>query len=389
MKVQFVFTSNSGLDKSEGRLRFAIGFAVAAMAGACSSEGSSVAPGSRAESHEASDAGDAGQVLPGRQVVVEMKPGQRILLNLGSGRIASDAGAESGSWDLAFEGWDVFTNSGPSGPGNGAAFGPLEELAFLFDTAPEVPFLREDSTGGAFLDWYAYDGSAHQLWSRYHVFGVHSGEQLFKVQVMGYYGEQLGAPVSALYRLRFAEVTSSGSAETVDIVGLDATAGYPEIRDDAPSGCLKLSTGEQLELSPDQARSSGAWDLCFRRDVISVNGEEGGPGDVTAVELNAGDDATLEQLGELTEEQTLADFEAVDFERLSEPSLGYRGDHVVSAFDGAWVTNPGKQARAVAAAWYVRGGDGESEYLALVTDVEGVAESATRVTLQVKTLRDE
>lgn len=387
--MQLIPTFAAAWCKADASYRIVVALGISVALFACSSANTPVTPENGSQEQGNADAGDASRVLPGWEVVVEIEPGRRTWLSLGSGRVVSDAGADSNDWDLAFEGWDIFTNSGPSGNGSGAAFGPLEDLAFLFDTAPEVPFLREDSTGGAFLDWYAYDGSVHQLWSRYHVFGVRSGEQLFKVQVMGYYGEQLGAPVSALYRLRFAEVSRAGNAESVDIVNLDATAGYPNISDDVASGCLKLSSGEQLALTPEQARVSAAWDLCFRRDVISVNGEEGGPGNVTAVDLNAGDEATLEQLAELTEELTLNAFEAVDFETLSEPSLSYRGDHVVSAFDGAWVTNPGAKARAVSAAWYVRGGDGESTYLALVTDVEGVAESATRVTLQVKTLRGE
>lgn len=198
-------------------------------------------------------------------------------------------------------------------------------------------------------------------------------EQTFKVQVVGHYGEQVGAPVSALYQLRYAAVTEAGVGETVNVSNLDATAGYPEISDDAVSGCLNLGSGDELALAPDRARESDAWDLCLRRDVISVNGERGGPGNVTAVDLNMDDEVTLEQLGELTDTQTEAAFDAVDFEQLSEPTLGYRGDHVVSAFDAAWVDSPGEQARPVDAAWFVRGADGESSYLVLVTDVEGDA----------------
>src|SRR5262245_62016548 len=52
------------------------------------------------------------------------------------------------AWDLAFEGWDVFTNGGASGQGLGAAFGPHEALACAGETI-DAPVLRKDVTGGA------------------------------------------------------------------------------------------------------------------------------------------------------------------------------------------------------------------------------------------------
>jgi hypothetical protein len=358
------------------------------LAAACSDPTVPVPNDGRQEETNTSD--DGGRRLPGKQLVVNLTAGQRTWVDLQALETHS-ATADSGvpeKWDIAFEGWEIYTNSGPSGVGSGAAFGPLDELSFLFDTVPEVPFLREDATGGAFLDWYAYDGSAHQLWSRYGIFGVERGELRYKVQLLGYYGEALGAPVSALYQLRYATISEDGVGATVEIANLDATAGYPDISDDAASGCLNLQSGEQLSLTPSQARASDAWDLCFRRDAISVNGEEGGPSNVAAVALGASNSATLDEIKQLTEEASLEAFEDVEFDDLSDPNLSYRGDHVVSAFEELWVENPGKGADAGDAVWLVRGGDGGSHYLFTVTDVQGSVEAATRVTLQIKRLED-
>ena len=106
-------------------------------------------------------------------------------------------GKDSLAWDLAFTGYDIFTNSGPSGKGKALAFGPYDSAVFISDVAPEAPFITPDKSGGAFLYWYKYEGApAHALWSRFHVFGVKDGDKLYKVQVIGYYGERQGAPVS-------------------------------------------------------------------------------------------------------------------------------------------------------------------------------------------------
>ena len=83
--------------------------------------------------------------------------------------------------DLAFEGYDVFTNSGPSGGGAARAFGTLSTAVFLDDVSPQVPFESSDATGGAFLRWWFYDGSDHVLYSRFHTYGVKDGAKFLGV----------------------------------------------------------------------------------------------------------------------------------------------------------------------------------------------------------------
>jgi hypothetical protein len=141
---------------------------------------------------------------PGTEFSVKVPSTGKVFLQLSKPEVVMVDGDGTGSldWDLALSGYDVFTNSGPSGPGAGSAFGPLASLVFLSDSVPEVPFMTEDHTGGAFVNWYAYDGLNHALWSRYHLYGVRDADRLWKVQILSYYTDVQGAPVSALYQLR-------------------------------------------------------------------------------------------------------------------------------------------------------------------------------------------
>lgn len=310
--------------------------------------------------------------LPGTAFVVEVPASGRCYVDLSEARVVDpEVPQESNAWDLALEGARIFTNSGPSGPGRAAAFGPTDELDYVGDEAPEVPFLREDTPGGAFVNWYAYDGSTHSLWSRFHSYAVDDGEALWKLQVLSYYGEARGAPVSALYSLRYARVDENANGEIVELDGIDATAGAPDITDNSPSGCVDLSERSTRLLLPAELAEDERWDLCFRRDVITSNGGAGGPGAVTAVDLHADatSEETLEQIQARDATSTFDDFDALDFEALRAPDLVYRADGPTSIFDGAWL-EPEDDSAPVAGTWLVRGADGESRFLVVFRAVE-------------------
>ncbi len=179
---------------------------------------------------------------------------------------------ESLAWDLAFQGRDIFTNGGISGPGNGSAFGPLSAPTFLSDTAPDVPVHLVDRAGGAFLDWNEYDGSAHQVLSRYHVYGIRDGARLFKLQILSYYGGRELSPEAGRYQLRYAEVFESELGPTRDLSDVDARAGGSQPTAADPSACLDLASGRTLALTLAEAAQSDAWHLCLRRDSIAVKG---------------------------------------------------------------------------------------------------------------------
>jgi hypothetical protein len=336
--------------------------------------------------------GAAGESSQGAPLQLTVGPDSRTFVELTTPSAVAVKGAGEGSiaWDIALQGRDVFTNGGISGPGSGKAFGPLSAPTYLSDTAPEAPLMLEDRAGGALLDWYKYVGSTHQLYSRYHVYGLRDGERLFKFQVLSYYGELLGAPVSARYRVRYAEVTDAGLGDVHDVSGIDGTAGGSQVDDSQPSGCLNLDSEEVSALTQAEAAQSDAWQLCFRREGIAVNGGLSGPRGMEAVDLQAAltADETEAELKARTAASEKALFDAQDFAALSDPSLVYRPDGVVTAFARRWL-EPGSDPLALSeSVWLVVGADGASKYLMRFSALSGdpAVEQAT-LSLEAKLVR--
>jgi hypothetical protein len=336
------------------------------------------------------DAGtETGNELPGEPLTIEVRGDTPTFVALSAPEVAEPAAGEDAPrrWDLKFTGLQIFTNGGSSGSGAGAAFGPDDPLNFLFTSAPDVPFLRSDQAGGAFLDWYLYDGRDHTLWSRHHLYGVRSGDKLWKVEVLSYYGEQLGAPVGALYQLRYAAVDADGAGQLQALSGVDATAGGTVADADSPSACLNLDTGKTLALSPSAASERDDWHLCLRRDAISVNNEPSGPGDVMAADLDVSSflSESVASVEALSAESSLKRFNGVDEAALSNPNLDYLRDGVVSAFADRWVERVGDELVPSDASWFVRGADGAHYYIVIFEAVSRLADDAGyRVKLRVR-----
>lgn len=319
-------------------------------------------------------------VPDGARAYVSLDPPSVRMLDAGSVRTSLD-------WDLAFEGFDVFTNSGVSGPGMGGAFGPLDVGVFAGERAPAVPFLSADKTGGAFLSWYAYQGAgAHVLWSRYHVFGVKDGARIWKVQILTYYGERDGALIAGLYKVRFAEVTR-GAVQVPQEVLLDGTAGGAQAPSTAPSECLDLGSGTRLMLTAEAARSSSQWHLCFRRQTISVNGEQSGPRGVGAVDLDTALSETVEELQAKASDAVKSRFDAVteaDFQ-----GKVFRGDSVQSAFGSAWVNRGDGLPAPAYAAWLTVAASGTRKFLVGFSAFEAAtATSPGTLVIHIKSVKD-
>ncbi len=358
---------------------YLVGWLAACAAAGCSDSAdgpvnTKAAPTSSGEDPYASGASLSVPVTVGRTTYVSMT-GPRVVE-------VADSKADVG-WDLAFNGAEVRTNSGISGPGSGGAFGPLDVGTFAEDRAPGVPKLSTDKAGGAFASWYAYDGASHALWSRYQIIGVKAAGKWFKVQVLSYYGKRDGAVVPALYQLRYAELDGAGGMTTV--TNLDATAGGTAASPDAQSECLDLVTGARPRHTEAEARASDDWHLCFRRETISVNGGVGGPGGVTAARLGpapAGD-GDVGAMKTKTADTELPAFDAVT--RASFDGLDFRGDHVASVFDEGWLAAGSAPLAPAPGTWLVRSAtDGTLYFVAAARFVGATATGPGTIELRIK-----
>jgi len=376
------------------RMTAAAGLACAfALGGALGCGGESV-DNDVGDTGKGGDTGEAGSPSSdGDGLELTIGPDARTFVELSTPSLLNDVqgtGSESIAWDLALQGRDVFTNGGISGPGNSSAFGPLSSPTYLSDTAPDVPLMLKDRAGGALIDWYKYAGATHQLFSRYHVYGIQDGSRFYKLQILGYYGEQLGAPVAALYRVRYAEVTADGVGKTHEVLDIDATAGGSKDDDKQPSGCLDFDSEQVTPLTPAEAVTSEAWQLCFRREAIAVNGGLSGPRAMQAVDLQAADtaDETAMQIQARTRDSEQQPFDDVDYVTLTDPTLAYRTDGVVTAFAQRWL-EPGSDPLALSdSVWLVIGADGASKYLMQFSDLVGdPAAGPATLTLQAKSVK--
>lgn len=105
---------------------------------------------------------------------------------------ASVVAADADGWDLRLEGWDIRVNGGVSGDGAAGAVKTGESFAEVADASNAPPSVyAADGFGGVFSDepWYRYnlDGQ-HQIWPTYDVYLVDVGAEVYKVQIIGYYG---------------------------------------------------------------------------------------------------------------------------------------------------------------------------------------------------------
>jgi hypothetical protein len=364
---------------------------IAVVLFACSTHELAGAPGPALGGDSGANLSEAGADAgfnSGEEVRVTVPATGRAFVKLASPSTAVTPGdpTTDKTWDMAFGGVDAFTNSGPSGPGHAAAFGPLEGVVFLGDTVPDVPFVNSDVTGGAFANWFAYDQNAHVIYSRFHVFGIKDGDKTYKVQVLDYYEHpDAGDPIGAKYRIRYAELGQPDK----ELADIDGTAGGVNGGTaDAPSACLDLGTGQTTMLSEAQARTSSAWHLCFRRTNISVNGDAGGPRNVGAVDLDAAQTAG-EKLSDITQKtpaSELAQFDAVTSASFTNQT--FRGDHVVSEFTGQWTDGSSGVLTPLQVAWLVVGADGSATYLVGFERFEGAtATSLGTVVMRAKAVK--
>ena len=117
---------------------------------------------------------------------------------------ATEVDCSSNNWDVEIEysnrSYNVWTNGGVSGDGQGAAFGPVETADIDDYVSGTVngsghnfsAHYISDSVGGLFNDdsWYAYSLQGnHKLWPNYRVYAIDTGSAQYVLQVLSFYNE--------------------------------------------------------------------------------------------------------------------------------------------------------------------------------------------------------
>ena len=117
------------------------------------------------------------------------------------------------AWDIKVEyanrSYNIWTNGGVSGDGDGAVIGPVDDInEYVSGTLTRsgsdyTAHYASDSAGGVFIDsgWYAYslEGN-HKLWPNYRVFAIKDGDSEYALQILSFYDE---ANTSGMIKFRY------------------------------------------------------------------------------------------------------------------------------------------------------------------------------------------
>ena len=144
---------------------------------------------------------------------VDVSEGKEVYFSLSSGEQVSPADPSTSlDWDLHFSGYVIRLNGGISGSGQGGAFPAYETDQAFEDIAEAMGFgYFADKSGSAFSsdsgEWYSYDSTTHILSTRNHVYVIDTGERVYKMQLLSYYREVEGSPVSGFITFRWRPLT--------------------------------------------------------------------------------------------------------------------------------------------------------------------------------------
>lgn len=119
----------------------------------------------------------------------------------------------STDWDIAFEAYEVHQNCSVFGPGSAATYEvwmDQDDPTDFYETpsAPEEPNAYfPDDFGSVFSTWYEYSGPPlHRLTSYEHVYVIRNGANHYKMQILNYYQDIDGEPVSGYYTFRWVRL---------------------------------------------------------------------------------------------------------------------------------------------------------------------------------------
>ncbi len=121
--------------------------------------------------------------------------------------VTGTAGTAVDGWDLRLEGYLIRLNGGVSGPGAAAAATTPEEFAAVTTAAVDARAFQQDGFAGVFNShpWYRYNLTGENIiHPTFDVYLVRRGDDVYKVQLVDYYGPA-GEP--RRITLRYARLT--------------------------------------------------------------------------------------------------------------------------------------------------------------------------------------
>lgn len=144
-----------------------------------------------------------------RSATIDVSGGAEVYFDLDSGEVVTPSDpASSTDWDIHFSGYTIRLNGGISGPGDGGAFPAYQAGTSFGDISEAIGFgYFSDKAGSAFSteagEWYSYDSSTHILSTKNHVYVIDTGDAMIKMQMLNYYKEVAGSPVSGFVTFRW------------------------------------------------------------------------------------------------------------------------------------------------------------------------------------------
>lgn len=294
--------------------------------------------------------------------------------------------SSSTDWDLVFDGHNIHINGGQSGPGKGWGLGPVgtgesdyEALTNHNDVVGPVVYY--DEFASVLTDWYVYlvSGNTHGLYSRFHVYAVQvDATHIYKVQLEDYYALVNNSLESGMITFRWADVDSDTPAEEL----VDARAGGAHAEEGDPANkftYFSFETGSVVDLTDEEAATSMAWDIAFKRYDIKLNGGVSGPKGVVGYDFQAGREETDNEVKAFTPESELPEFEAASTDTIAGP---WTSDRIGSIMEGNYVID-GESVEPSNGVYVVSDASDSTYYKFLVTDVtQGTDGSVSSVTFR-------
>lgn len=229
-----------------------------------------------------------------------------VYFSFANGQVTPDNPSESLEWDVAFQRYNLKTNGGTSGPGQGAA-SDLGDLSlettksatvskWTADAVIEDARTGDEQSMNAVLSgWYSYHFGKHELVSKYVLYAIKAADgrvALFKIY--DYYDDAgTAGHLTILYRFPTGadldpdaghpDDTDAGTGEVLDdVVETHDGVVYGETNLDARASKTWWSFAQGGAVSVDDPETSTGWDLSFDQWLLQTNSGTSGQGQAAA-----------------------------------------------------------------------------------------------------------